>query len=161
MLYIWDQCRQNIFKFESKRSDHSLLRNANNCIRKTSDNKYKTTNYGMNNNWFRTILKSLSSIISEIHAYNNYLLFKYLMIVLILIIIIILDLVLFQSIFGKMSFLFKMISFYGFCSAFSLLTIFINTASSVSFEPNISYKLLNKLLITNKKQISIRMKIKV
>jgi hypothetical protein len=68
---------------------------------------------------------------------------------------------LFESIFGKMNLFFKMILFYGFCSAFSLLMILINTASSVSFEAKKSYKLLNKLFITFNKQISIRMRIKV
>jgi hypothetical protein len=73
-----------------------------------------------------------------------------LMIVL-MIIIIVLDFILFESIFGIMNFFFKMILFYGSCSEFSLLMTLINIASSVSFEANISYKLLNKLFITNNK----------
>jgi hypothetical protein len=108
----------------------------------------------------KNILISLNSITSEINTYNNDLWSKYLMIVLPLIIIF-LDFVLFQSIFGKMSFYFKIILFYASCLAFLLLIILLNTASSVSFEANKSYKLLNKLFITNNKQISIRMRIKV
>ncbi len=131
------------------------LRNANNSIRKSFEKKYK-----MNNHRMKNILKSLNSIISEINTYNNDFWSKYLMVVLI-IITIALDLVLFQSIFGKMNFFIKMILFYGSCTAFLLLMILINTASSVSFEANISYKLLNKLFITYNKQISIRMRIKV
>ncbi len=76
---------------------------------------------------------------------------KYLLIVLLLIIIF-LDLVLFQSIFGKMSFYFKIILFYALCLAFLLLIILINTASLVSFEVKKCYKLLNKLFITSNKQ---------
>jgi hypothetical protein len=114
----------------------------------------------MNYYRMKNILKSLNSIISEINTYNNDFWSKYLMVVLIIIIISI-DLVLFKSIFGKMSFFFKMILFYGSCSAFILLIILINTASSVSFEANISYKLLNKLFITNNKQVSNRMRFKV
>jgi hypothetical protein len=131
------------------------LRNANNSIRKCFEKKYKMSNYRMKN-----ISKSLNSIISEINTYNNDFWSKYLIIVLI-IFIIALDLVLFQSIFGKINFFFKMILFYVSCSLFSLLMILINTASSVSFEANKSYKLLNKLFITYNKQISIRMRIKV
>jgi hypothetical protein len=125
------------------------LINANNSMRKVFEKKYKMNNYKMKN-----ILKSLNSIISEINTYNNDFWSKYLMIVLI-IVTIGLDLNLFQSIFGKM------ILFYCSCSAFSLLMILINTASSVSFDANISYKLLNKLFITYNKQISIRTIIKV
>jgi hypothetical protein len=106
------------------------------------------------------ILKSLNSAISEINTYNNDFWSKYLMVVLI-IVIIALDLVLFQSIFGKMNFFLKMILFDGSRTAFLLLIILINTASSVSFEANKSYKLLNKLFITYNKQISIRMRMKV
>ncbi len=80
---------------------------------------------------------------------------------LLLIAVILLDLVLFETILGKMSFFFKMILFYASNLTFLLLIIPINTASSVSFEANKSYKLLNKSFITNNKQVSIRMKIKV
>jgi hypothetical protein len=131
------------------------LRNTNNSIRKSFEKKYKMSNHRMKN-----ILKSFDSIISEINTYNNDLWSKYLMIVLVLIIIT-LDFVLFQSIFGRMSLFFKIILFYISFSAFLFLIIFINTASSVSFEANKSYKLLNKIFITNNKQISIRMKTKV
>jgi hypothetical protein len=131
------------------------LRNANNSIRKSFEKKYKMNNYRMKN-----ILKSLNSIISEINAYNYAFWSKYLMVVLI-IVIIALDLLLFQSIFGKMNFFLKIILFYGSCSIFSFLMVLINTASSLSFEANKSYKLLNKLFITDNKQISIRMRIKV
>jgi hypothetical protein len=131
------------------------LRNANNSITKSFEKKYKMTYNRMKN-----ILKSMNSIISEINTYNNDLWSKYLMIVLILVIIV-LDLVLFEAVFGEMSFFFKIIVFYGSILLFLLLIILINTASSVSFEANKSYKLLNKLFITNNKQISIRMRIKV
>ncbi len=40
-----------------------------------------------------------------------------------------------------------------------LLMIFINTASSVSFEANKSYKLLNEFFITYNKQIRMRIKV--
>jgi hypothetical protein len=108
----------------------------------------------MSNHRMKNILISFNSIISEINIYNNDLWSKYLLIILLLVIIV-LDLALLQSIFGKMSFFFKIIWFYGSCLAFFLLTILINTASSVSFEANKSYKLLNKLFITNNKKISI------
>jgi hypothetical protein len=42
------------------------LRNANNSIAKSFDNKYNMNNYKMKN-----ILKSLSSMILEINTYNN------------------------------------------------------------------------------------------
>jgi hypothetical protein len=131
------------------------LRNANNSITKSFEKKYKMNYYRMKN-----ILIPLNSIISEINTYNNDFWSIYLMVILI-IFIAALDLVLFQSIFGKMNFFVKMLFFYASCSAFSLLMILINTASSVSFEANISYKLLNKLFITYDNQISIRMRIKV
>ena len=127
----------------------------NNSIRKSFEKKFK-----MNNHRMKNILKSLNSIISEINTYNNDFWSKYLMIVLV-IVTIGLDLNLFQSIFGKMNFFLKMVLFYCSCSAFSLLMLLMNTASSVSFEANISYKLLNKLFITYNKQISIRTIIKV
>jgi hypothetical protein len=131
------------------------LRNANNSITKTFEKKYKMKNHRMKN-----ILKSLNSIISEINTYNNDFWSKYLMVNLVMFIIA-LDLVLFQSIFGKINFFMKMILFYGSCLVFSSLMILLNTASSVSFEANKSYKLLNKLFITHNKEISIRMRIKV
>ncbi len=131
------------------------LRNANNSTRNSFEKKYK-----MSNNRMKNILKSLNSIISEINTYNNDIWSKYLMIVLI-IFIIALDLVLFESIFGKMNFFLKMVLFYVSCSTFSLLMILINTASSVPFEAKKSYKLLNKWFITYNKQISNRMRIKV
>jgi hypothetical protein len=131
------------------------LRNANNSITKNFEEKYKITNYRMKN-----ILISLNSIILEINTYNSDLWSKYLMIVLMLVIIVF-DILFFQSIFGKMSFFFKMIFFYASCLEFLLLIILINTASTVSFEANKSYKLLNKLFITHNKQVSIRMRIKV
>jgi hypothetical protein len=131
------------------------LRNINNRITKNFDNKYKMTYYKMNN-----ILKSLDSIISEINAYNNDFWSKYLMIFLISVIIT-LDLILFESIFGKMSLFFKIILIYGSSNFSLLLIILINSASSVSFEANKSYKLLNKLFITKNKQLSIRVRIKV
>ncbi len=130
------------------------LRNANNSIRKSFEKKYKLTNHRMKN-----ILISLDSIISEINTYNNDLWSKYLMIVLISVILA-LDFALFEAIFGKMSLFFKMLLIYGSCVLFLLLIILINIAS-VSFEANKSYKLLNKLFITNNKQVSIRMRIKV
>jgi hypothetical protein len=133
------------------------LRNANNSIGKCFEKRYK-----INNSRMKNILISLDSIILEIHTYNTDFWSKYLMIVLILVIIA-LDLIFFQTIFGKMNFFFKMIFFYASCLAFLLLIILINTASSVSFEANKSYKLLNKLFITigNNKQILFHMKIKV
>ncbi len=80
-----------------------------------------------------------------------------------MLVIIVLDIVLFESLFGKMSLFFKIILFYSSIVLFLLLIIFINTASSVSFEAKKSYKILNKFFITtaNKKQIWIRMRIKV
>jgi hypothetical protein len=131
------------------------LRDANNSITKIFEKKYKMNNYRMEN-----ILKLLNSLISEINTYNNDFWSKYLMVVIITFIII-LDFLLFQSIFGKMNFFMKMILFYGSCLVFSSLMILINNASSVFFEVNISYKLLNKLFITHNKEISICMRIKV
>ncbi len=131
------------------------LRNANNSITKRFEKKYKITNHRMKN-----ILILLNSIILEIDTYNTDLWSKYLMIVLMLVIIVF-DILLFQTIFGKMSFFFKMLFFYGSCLVFLLLIILIKTASSVSFEANKSYKLLNKLFITHYKQVSNRMRIKV
>jgi hypothetical protein len=81
----------------------------------------------------KNILKTLNSFISEINTYNNDFWSKHLMIVLMLIIIT-LDLVFFQSIFGKMSFIFKIILFYNSFYEFILLIIFINTTYSVSLE---------------------------
>ncbi len=133
------------------------LRNANNIISKSFEQKYKINNYKMKN-----ILKSLDSIISEINIHNNDLWSKYLMIVL-MFAIIVFDIALFQSIFGKMSLFVKIIIFYRSMVSFLLLMIMINTASSVSFEAKKSYKILNKLFITisNNKQIRFRMRIKV
>jgi hypothetical protein len=106
------------------------LRNANNSIRKYFEKKYKLTNHRMKN-----IMISLNSIISEINTYNNDLWSKFLMIVLISVILV-LDMVLFETIFGKMRFFFKMIGFYTSSLTFLLLMIFTNTASLVSFEAN-------------------------
>jgi hypothetical protein len=131
------------------------LRNANNSIRKCFEKKYKITNHRI-----KDILISLNSIILEINTYNTEFWSKYLMIVLMLVILVF-DILFFQAIFGKMSFFFKMLFFYGSCLVFILLIILINTASSVSFEANKSYKLLNKLFIISNKQVSIRMRIKV
>jgi hypothetical protein len=132
------------------------LRNANNSITKSFEKKYKITNYRM-----KSILKSLNSIISEIETYNNDFWSKYLMFILIFVIIV-LEMSLFEAIFGKMSFFFKIIMFYASIVIFLLLIIVINTASSVTFEANKSYKLLNKLFITIVKiRISITIKIKV
>jgi hypothetical protein len=132
------------------------LRNANNSIRKCFKKKYRTTNYRMKN-----ILNSWKSIISEINTHNSDLWSKYLMIVLISDIIV-LDLALFETVFGKMNFFFKMIAFYISNTLFLLLIILINTASSISLEANKSYKLFNKLFITiDKKKISFSNKIKV
>jgi hypothetical protein len=76
--------------------------------------------------------------------------------------IIVLDLALFETVFGKMNFFFKMLAFYFSNTLFLLLIILINTASSISLEENKSYKLLNKLFITiDKKKISFSNKIKV
>jgi hypothetical protein len=101
------------------------MRNANNSIRKTFEKKYKMNNYRMKN-----ILKSLNSIISELNTYNNDFWSKYLMIVLIMLIIT-LDLVLFQSIFGKMSVFFKIILFYFSCSTFISIYIILKICLSV------------------------------
>jgi len=131
------------------------LRNANNSIRNSFKKKYKISNHRMKN-----ILISLDFIISKINTYNNDLWSKYLMIVLMLIIIVF-DILLLQLIFGKFSFLFKMIFFYVSCLVFLFLIILITTSSSVSFETNKSYKLLNKLFITYNKQMKKLMKIKV
>jgi hypothetical protein len=97
----------------------------------------------------KNILESLDSIISEVNTYNNDFWSKYLIIFLISVIIT-LDLILFESIFGEMSLFFKIILFYGSSNFSILLIILINTASSVSFDANKSYKLLNKLFITKK-----------
>jgi hypothetical protein len=132
------------------------LRNANNNIRKSFDKKYRINNYRI-----RNILFSMDSIISEINTYNNDLWSKYLMIVLITVVMV-LDLVLFQSIFGEMKFFFKIVVFEFSSTLFLLLIMLINTASSVSFEANKSYKLLNKLFISlENKKIFIFVKIKV
>ncbi len=102
----------------------------------------------------KNILKSLDSFISEINIHNNDFWYKYLMIVLMLIIIVF-DILLFESLFGKMSLFLKIVYFYGSSLMFLLLIILINTASSVSFEVKKSYKLLNKFFITigNNKKI--------
>jgi hypothetical protein len=131
------------------------LRNANNSIRKCFEKKDKMINRRIKN-----ILISLNAIISEINTYNNDLWSKYLMIVLI-IMILNFDLVFFEAIFGKMNLFLKIIFFYASSIFFLLLIILINTASSVTFEANKSFNLLNKLFITDNKQISIRMRIKV
>ncbi len=132
------------------------LKNANNSIRKSFEKMYKMTNNRMKN-----IFKSLNSIISEIETYNNDFWSKYLMFVLILVIIV-LDMCLFEAIFGKMNLFFKIIMFYASTVIFLLLIVLINTASSVYFEANKSYKLLNKLFITiDKNKTSFTIKIKV
>jgi hypothetical protein len=131
------------------------LRNVNNSIRKCFEKKFKMTNRRMKN-----ILKTLDSIISEINTYNNDFWSKYLMFVLITVILVV-DLAFFVSIFGKLNIFLKVLLIYGSSVVFLFLVILINTASSVSFEANKSYKLLNKLFITNKNQVSIRMRIKV
>jgi hypothetical protein len=131
------------------------LINANNSIKESFNKKYRMTNNKMKN-----ILKLLNSIAKEINTYNNDLWSKYLMIVLIFILIV-LDFALFESIFGKINLFLKMNLFYVSCSVFSLLMILINTASSVPFEANKSYKLMNKLFVTFNKQVSIRMRLKV
>jgi hypothetical protein len=131
------------------------LRNANKSIRKSFEKKYKMTNYKMKN-----ILKSLDSIISKINTYNDDFWSKYLMIVLITVILVI-DLAFFVAIFRKSNFFFKIVIIYGSSVVFLFLAILINTASSVSFEANKSYKLLNKLFITYNNRVSIRMWIKV
>ncbi len=111
-------------------------------------------------NRIKNILKSLDSIISEIHTYNNDLWSKYLMIFLTLITVFI-DLILFQPVFGKMNLFLKIILFYCAFLAFLIIIILINTASSLSFETKKSYKLLNTLFIAFKKnKISIFIKIK-
>jgi hypothetical protein len=56
----------------------------------------------------KNILKTMNLITAEVNTYNNDLWSKYLMIVLI-IVITALDLILFQSIFGKMNLFFKFI----------------------------------------------------
>jgi hypothetical protein len=76
-----------------------------------------------------------------------------------MLIIIALDLAFLEAIFGEMGLIFKIILFYG--SSILFILFLINTASSVYFEANKSYKLLNKLFITNSKQILIRKRIKV
>jgi hypothetical protein len=114
--------------------------------------------YRMTNSKIKNILESLNSIAREINTYNNDFWSKYLIIFLILILFV-LDLVLFESIFGKMNLFFRMILFYGSFSTFSILMIFINTASSVSFEANKSYLLLNKLFIRFNKQVRMRIKV--
>ncbi len=131
------------------------LRNANNSITKSFEKEYKMTYYKMKN-----ILISLDYIISEINTYNNDLWSKDLMIVLISVILI-LDLILFEALFGKMGYFFKIFLFYGKNMFFMLLIILMNIASSVSFEANKSYKLLNKLFKINNKQVSIPVIIKV
>jgi hypothetical protein len=131
------------------------LRNANNSIRIGFKKKYKITNYKMKN-----ILKSLDSIISEINIHNNDFWSKYLMIVVITVILVV-DLIFFVAIFGKLNFSFKIAIIYASGVVFLFLIILINTASSVSFEANKFYKLLNKLFITYNNRVSIRMRIKV
>jgi hypothetical protein len=116
------------------------LRNTNNSITKSFEGKYIMTNYKTKN-----ILKSLDSIISEINIHNNNFWSMYLMIVLMLVIIIF-DVLLFQSLFGKMNLFFKILLFYASIVLFLLLIILMNTASSVSFEAKKSYKLLNKIV---------------
>ncbi len=117
--------------------------------------------YKMSNNKMKNILISINSIISEIETYNKDFWSKYMMIVLILVIIAF-DMSLFEAIFGKISFFFKIIMFYASIVIFLLLIVLINTASSVSFKSNKSYKLLNKLFITiDKNKISFTIKIKV
>jgi hypothetical protein len=131
------------------------LRNANNSIRISFEKKCKMSYRIMKN-----ILKSLDSIISEINTYNNDFWSKYLMFVLMTVILVV-DLAFFVAIFGKLNFFIKIVIIYGSSEVFLFLVILINTASSVSFEANKSYKLLNKLFITNNNQVSIRMRIKV
>jgi hypothetical protein len=131
------------------------LRNANNSIRKGFEKKFK-----MNNHRMKNILKTLDSIVSEINTYNNDFWSKYLMFVLITVIIVI-DLAFFVAIFRKSNVFFKILLIYGSFAVFLFLIILINTASSLSFETKKSYKLLNKLFITNNNRVSIRMRIKV
>ncbi len=131
------------------------LRNANNSISIGFEKKYKLSNRRMKN-----ILKSLNSIISEMNTYNNDLWSKYLMFVLLTVILVV-DFAFFAAIFGELNIFFKIFLIYGTSIVFLFLVILINTASSVSFEAKKSYKLLNKLFITNNNQVSIRMRIKV
>ncbi len=131
------------------------LRNANNSISIGFEKKYKLSNRRMKN-----ILKSLNSIISEMNTYNNDFWSKYLMFVLITVILVV-DLTFFAAFFGKLKLFFKILMTYCSFEVFLFLVILINTASSVSFEAKKSYKLLNKLFITNNNQVSIRMRIKV
>jgi hypothetical protein len=131
------------------------LRNANNSIRTGFQKKYKITNHRMKN-----ILKSLDSIISEINTYNNDFWSKYLMFVVIVVILVV-NLIFFVAIFGKLNFFFKIVVIYASSVVFLFLVIFMNSASSVSFEVKKSYKLLNGFFVTNNNQVSIRMRIKV
>jgi hypothetical protein len=91
-----------------------------------------------------TIVSEKALIINS----NNDFCSKYLMIVLMLTIAFI-DLILFESIFEKMNSFFKVTLFYGSSTFSILLLILLITASSVHFEANKSYKLLNKSFITD------------
>jgi len=132
------------------------LRNANNYVRKIFGRKMKVNRLNIKN-----ILHTINAIHREINEYNTDYWSIYLMIV-IMLIIIGMDIVLFHAIFGKIGLLFKVSLFYGSCFAFMLVMVLINTASSVSFESNKSYKLLNKLFLSrNISKISLTIRIKV
>jgi len=102
------------------------------------------------NNSIAKVIRSISCLYSEINDYNISYWSKYLLSIW-LIFVIIINTFLYLTIFGKMITIIRVVFIYiSFLFIMGFLFI-INTASSVNYEANKSYKLLNQLMSSNSK----------
>jgi len=108
------------------------------------------------------IIQSLTSIHVEISDYNKRYWSKFSVILLVLLITF-MNTVLFLIIFKEMNIIVKIFMFYAFILSFIIITFYLNTASTVSYEAIQSYKLLNKLSIacTANKRVNLSKRVKV
>jgi hypothetical protein len=113
----------------------------------------------INNSKIKLIFNSLNAIHSEINEFNSNYWNKSLFWILDIIII---DFTIFAVLFGGLNIFLNLIGVYILLTFISLFVFLLNIASSVSYEANNSYKLLNKLFALNKKLIITKtMRIKV
>jgi hypothetical protein len=130
------------------------IRNINNAI------QFYTKRRNIERENLKQILETLTSIYSEIHEYNKIYWSKFAVILLVFFVTF-MNTVLFLVLFNEMHIILKLSLSYAFFLSFAIITFFLKTGSSVSYEISKSYKLLNELSIACAGKIQILMHIKV
>jgi hypothetical protein len=134
---------QVIYLFITCRYINIKLREMNQKIKLINNSRMKA-----NSSYIKPMISSLNSIFSDVHEYNTSYLSKYLLSIWLLQGSVIIN-ILYSILFMKLNAINKLIFIYAEIIVVTAFVLIMNTASSVNYEVNKLYKILNSVMAHN------------